>query len=65
MYAKYAELRNSKGLNDSTVSKETGIERSTFSDWKNGRSKPKLDKLIKIADFFGVSLDELVREEKQ
>lgn len=31
----------------------------TFSDWKNGRSKPKDEKLLKIADFFDVTLDYL------
>ena len=63
MYAKYARLRDDKGVNDSTVSKATGVERSTFTDWKNGRSAPKLEKLVKIADYFGVTLDEFVRKE--
>ena len=39
------------------VSKSTGIAPSTFSDWKSGRSVPKMDKMKLIADFFGVSLD--------
>jgi len=39
------------------VSKSTGISASTFSDWKSGRSVPKLDKIKLIADYFGVSLD--------
>ena len=39
------------------VSKSTGISASTFTDWKNGRSIPKMDKIKLIADFFGVSLD--------
>lgn len=39
------------------VSKDTGISASTFSDWKSGRSVPKLDKMKVIADYFGVSLD--------
>ena len=39
------------------VAKATGIPNSTFTDWKNGRSSPKSDKLVKIADYFGVSLD--------
>ena len=63
MYAKYVKLRDNKGVNDSTVSKATGVERSTFTDWKNGRSAPKLEKLVKIADYFGVTLDEFVRKE--
>ena len=37
----------------------------SFSSWKNGISKPKADKLKKIADYFGVSTDYLLgRDEK-
>ena len=39
------------------VSKETGIAASTFSDWKSGRSAPKLDKITLIASHFGVPLE--------
>ncbi len=39
------------------VAKETGISATTFTDWKNGRSTPKTDKLKRIADHFGVSLE--------
>lgn len=59
MYEIYCELRDSKGLKDSDIAKATGITKSTFSDWKNGRSKPKNAKLQKIADYFNVSLSYL------
>jgi len=59
MYEIYCTLRDSRGLKDSDVAKATGITKSTFSDWKNGRSKPKDEKLLKIADFFDVTLDYL------
>lgn len=59
MYEIYCKLRNEKGVKDSDVVKATGITKSTFSDWKSGRSKPKNDKLQKIADYFGVTLDYL------
>ena len=39
------------------VSKDTGIAASTLSDWKNGRSTPKTEKIRMIADYFGVSLE--------
>ena len=39
------------------VSKATGISATTFTDWKNGRSVPKADKLKRVADYFGVSLE--------
>lgn len=60
MYTKYVELRDSKGFTDSAVSSATGIPQSTFTDWKKGRSKPKLEKLIKISQFFGVPLETFV-----
>ena len=63
MYEIYCKLRDERGLKDADVVKATGITKSTFSDWKSGRSKPKQDKLQKIADFFEVSLDYLTTGE--
>lgn len=63
MYEIYCKLRDEKGIKDSDVVKSTGITKSTFSDWKSGRSKPKNDKLQKIADYFGVTVDYLMTGE--
>lgn len=57
MYEKYAELRDSKEITDYRVASDTGITKSTFTDWKTGRSKPKADKLKILADYFGVSVE--------
>lgn len=65
MYEMYCKLRDSKGVKDSDVVKATGITKSTFSDWKSGRSKPKNDKLQKIADYFGVSIEYLMTGNKE
>lgn len=59
MYEIYCKLRNTKRCKDADVAKATGITKSTFSDWKNGRSNPKDEKLRKIADYFDVSLEYL------
>lgn len=59
MYEIYCKLREQKGCKDADVAKATGITKSTFSDWKSGRSKPKGEKLRKIADFFDVPADYL------
>ena len=59
MYEIYCKLRDEKGVKDADVAKATGITKSTFSDWKNGRSKPKDEKLLKIAEYFEVTLDYL------
>ena len=60
MYEIYCKLRDERKVKDADVVKETGITKSTFSDWKNGRSKPKQEKLQKIADYFGVTVDYLM-----
>lgn len=65
MYEVYCKLRDEKGLKDADVVKATGITKSTFSDWKSGRSKPKQDKLQKIADFLEVSVDYLMTGEEK
>lgn len=59
MYEIYCQIRDKLGLKDSDVAKGTGITKSTFSDWKSGRSNPKNDKLQKIASFLGISVDYL------
>lgn len=63
MWGIYAELRDKRGLTDYQVAKETGLSPSLFSDWKAGRSVPKIDRLQKIARFFGVSVSYLIGEE--
>lgn len=60
MYSKYVKLRDAKGLSDYAVAAATGINASTFSDWKSGRSKPKIEKLMKLATFFEVPLEDLL-----
>lgn len=47
------------------VAKSTGIPASTFTDWKNGRSAPKTDKLRRIAEYFDVSLEYLLGSENE
>lgn len=65
MYEKYAELRNKKGVTDYKVASDTNIPRSTFSEWKSGRSKPKVDKLKALADYFGVTIEYFLEEQEQ
>lgn len=57
----YTKLRDARKLNDYRVSKETGISLVCLTEWKQGRYTPKMDKFIKLADYFGVPIEELVR----
>lgn len=60
MYEIFMKLLEKHGVTAYRISKATGIASSTFTDWKNGRSTPKQDKLQKIADYFGVSIEYLM-----
>ncbi len=64
MYEKYMKLRDSKGVSDYEVCKNTGIDKATLSRWKHGYYKPKVESIIKIADYFDVSLDYFYREQR-
>lgn len=64
-YERYCEIRDKCGLKDSDVAKGAGITKSTFSDWKAGRYTPKQDKMQKISDYLGVSVDYLMTGEEK
>lgn len=54
MYDKFEKLLKEKNVTPYRVHKETGISTATLSDWKNGKSQPKKDKIEKICEYFGV-----------
>lgn len=54
MHRKYAELRDKKGVTDYRVAADTGISTATLSSWKKGSYTPKMDKLLILANYFGV-----------
>lgn len=62
MYEIFERLRIEKKVSVYRVSKETGVPQSTLSAWKAGNYTPKQDKLKKIADYFGVSVEYLMGE---
>lgn len=57
MYDKFLQLLNETKKTPYRVSKDTGIAQSVLSDWKNGRSKPKFDKLLTLAQYFDVPVE--------
>lgn len=65
MYDIFEKLCGEKGITPYRVCKETGLTTSTISNWKAGRYTPKADKLQKIADFFGVSVEYLMTGEEK
>lgn len=63
MYEVYAKLRDARGLSDYQVAIDTGVPRSTLSDWKLNKSNPKADKLLKLAKYFDVPVETFIKEE--
>lgn len=54
------ELREDRDLRQSDVARATGIDQRTISNYETGRSNPDSYALIKLADFFEVSVDYLL-----
>lgn len=66
MYKKFAELLEKNNKTAYQVSKDTGIAQSVLSEWKSGRIKMLgADKLKILADYFGVSIEYFLNEEKE
>lgn len=57
MYEKFAELLAKFNKTTYQVSKETGIRQNVFSNWKSGRSKPNVNNLKILADYFSVPIE--------
>lgn len=53
-------LRNQSGLTQIEFAKKFGIAQSTLSTWERGRYEPDFDTLLKLSDYFGVSVDYLL-----
>lgn len=65
MYEIFEQLLQANKISAYKLAKETGISQTTLSNWKSGRSIPKQDKLEKIADYFGVTIDYLMGKESK
>lgn len=56
-FEKLKQLRDQYNISFYQLSKETGISSSIITNWKKGISFPKYDKVVKIAEYFGVTVD--------
>ena len=57
-------LREDRDLRQSDVSKATGIDQRTLSNYETGKTNPDSFAIIKLADFFDVSCDYLLGRER-
>ena len=54
------KYRIEKGLSQRDLAEETGISQQAISFWEQDKRTPNMDDCIKLANFYGISLDELV-----
>ena len=53
-------LLKQRGISAAKMMSELGFSSGLYSQWKSGKQKPSREKLDKIADYFGVSIDYLL-----
>ena len=59
-YSYFESLCNQKGVSANQACKEMGVTRSVASKWKSTNTSPRMDTLVKISNYFNVSIDELL-----
>ena len=59
---KLINLRKSKGLSQEELGAELKVSRQTISKWESCQSYPDFQRLVLLSDYFGLTLDELVKD---
>lgn len=55
-------LRNLKGLSQEQIAEQIGVSRQAYAKWEKGTSIPDVEKCMVLADFYGTTIDSLMRE---
>lgn len=53
------------GKTQSDIVKDLSFRQATVSDWLNGKKYPRMDKIEMLAQYFRISIDELISVSKQ
>ena len=59
---KITKLRNSQNISQEELADKLNISRQSVSKWEMDQSLPQIDKALKICELFGISADELLRD---
>lgn len=60
MLANLKDLRKEFGLSQKQMAEKLSISQQTYSDYEKGKTEPTIDTLIKISEFFKVSIEYLL-----
>ena len=55
------QLRRERGISQEELANIVGVSRQAVQKWESGASQPNMDNLIAISEYFGVTLDYLLR----
>ena len=58
------KLRAERNMSQGDLAEALEVSRQSISKWETNGSVPELDKLVKLSELFGVSLDELILNKK-
>ena len=58
--ANLKKIRKNKKVSQKVVAQHLGYGYTAVANYESGRNEPSIDDLIKIADYFDVSMDHLV-----
>ncbi len=56
-------LRNISGYSQEEIAEKINISRQAYAKWESGATVPDIEKCMRIAEIYGVSLDSLVKTE--
>ena len=57
------KVRKEHNLTQTKLSELTGIKQQNISRWEAGKNLPNIDECVRLADYFGLSLDEFIGRE--
>ena len=60
---KLSEIRRQEGVTQKQLANALNVSSGNLCDWEKGRTEPDIERLIKLADYFDVSIDVLVGRE--
>lgn len=63
--ARLQELRLRHGMSQDALADKLGVSRQAVSKWERDEATPDLDKIIKLSELYGISLDALLKGESQ
>ena len=52
--------RSVRGLSQAALAEELGISRQSVAKWESGKSRPDLERMARLCELFGCTMDELV-----